>query len=114
MVGARMQIWRTVKRAVRATIPPAFFLSLVAYFGWNVAHGDRGLMAYALRQQMLVGAQADLARAQTEQQQWDLKVAGLRANHIDRDALDQQARDRLNLADPADLVVPFPGKKKLF
>ncbi len=109
-----MQIWRAIKRAVRAIVPPAFFLSLVAYFGWNVAHGDRGLLAYAQRQQMLATAQADLARAQAEQQVWQRRVDGLRPSHIDRDALDQQVRATLNLADPADIIVPFNGKQKLF
>jgi cell division protein FtsB len=109
-----MQIWRTLKRAVRAMIPPAFFLSLVAYFAWNVTHGDRGLVAYVQRQQMMFSVKADLARAQAEQATWEHKVAGLRATHIDRDALDQQARANLNLADPADIIVPFSGKQKLF
>jgi hypothetical protein len=56
----------------------------------------------------------DLAQAQAERDSWERRVAGLRANHIDPDSLDERARAMLNLADPADIVVPYAAKDKLF
>jgi cell division protein FtsB len=109
-----MSFGRALKRKVKAAIAPVIFLSLVGYFGWNATHGDRGLMAYSQRQALLKEAQDDLAQAQAERDTWERRVAGLRANHIDPDSLDERARAMLNLADPGDIVVPYAVKEKLF
>jgi cell division protein FtsB len=109
-----MQVGRVLKRKARAAIAPVIFLSLVAYFAWNATHGDRGLMAYAQRQVLLKQAQDDLSQAQADRDSWERRVAGLRSNHIDPDALDERARSMLNLADPNDIVVPYGPNDKLF
>jgi cell division protein FtsB len=95
-------------------IPPVLFLLLASYFGWNAMRGDHGLRSYALRRQQLVTAQAELAAAQAERDAWEIRVAGLRANHIDPDTLDERARAMLNLADPNDVVVPYGEANKLY
>ncbi len=107
-----MAVGRELKRRVKAAIAPSVFLALVAYFGWNAMQGDRGLKAYAARAQDLVVAQSQLAQAQAEQAAWERRVAALRTNRLDVDALDERARAVLNLADPNDIVVPYgPGGK---
>jgi len=40
-----MSIATTIKRRLRAAIPPVIFLLLAVYFGWNAMRGDRGLVA---------------------------------------------------------------------
>jgi cell division protein FtsB len=105
---------RALKRRAKAVIAPLIFLSLVGYFCWNATHGDHGLQAYSQRQGLLKQAQDDLAKAQADRDAWERRVAGLRSNHIDPDALDERARAMLNLADPADIVVPYPPDQKLF
>jgi cell division protein FtsB len=97
-----------LKRAVQSAIPPLLFLSLTAYFGWNALRGQHGLRAYAAREQMLVRARATLADAEAERDRAESQAAGLRTAHIDPDTLDERARAMLNLADPADIVVPLP------
>jgi cell division protein FtsB len=109
-----MPFVREVKRRIKLAIPPAIFLALTAYFGWNATQGDRGLKEYAKRQQDLVAAQADLASAQAEQDEWSRRVASLSTNHLDLDSLDERARAMLNLADPNDIVVPYGQGKKLY
>jgi cell division protein FtsB len=109
-----MQFGREVKRRLKAIAAPVVFLSVVAYFGWNVVKGDHGLVAYAQRQALLAQAQQELARAQAEHDAWELRVAGLRSNHIDADALDERARAMLNLADPSDTIVPYSSANRLF
>lgn len=109
-----MNIVRTAQRAVQAMIPPVLFLSLAGYFGWNATRGEHGLRSYAMRQNQLVTAKAELAAAEAERESWEIRVAGLRANHIDPDTLDERARAMLNLADPSDLVVPYGQANKLF
>ena len=109
-----MSFGRALRRKARAAIAPCVFLSLVAYFLWNATHGDRGLIAYAERQSLLKQAQAELAKAEAERDASERRVAGLRSNHIDPDTLDERARAMLNLAEPADVIVPYPPKDKLF
>ncbi len=109
-----MRFGREIKRRLRAVVAPLIFLSLVGYFGWNAVQGNHGLVAYAQRQELLAQAQADEARAQTERDAWERRVAGLRARHIDADALDERARAMLNLADPSDIIVPYGPADRLF
>ena len=109
-----MGIGREIKRRIYAAVAPTIFLALIAYFAWNAGQGDRGLRSYATREELLKAMQADLAKAEAERDGWERRVAGLRSNHLDRDTLDERARAMLNLADPADIVVPYGPKDRLF
>ncbi len=109
-----MRFMRSVKRGAIAMIAPTVFLSLTGYFAWNATRGDHGLKTYAVRRTQLVLANKERAAAEAELDIWETRVAGLRANHIDPDTLDERARAMLNLADPADLVVPYGPGKNLF
>ena len=111
--GAEMSVVRTIKRAVKAAIPPLLFLSLTAYFGWSATQGDHGLATLAERQRLLKQAEAERAAAEAEQQTWERRVAAL-GSHIDRDMLDERARAMLNLADPNDIVIPYGAKDRLY
>lgn len=99
---------------VRALLPPASFIAIAVYFAWSATQGDRGLDAYRQRQQLALQAQADLARARAEQQRWEKRVDGLMPAHVDKDALDERARALLNRSDPADIIVPWNTKERLF
>ena len=68
----------------------------------------------AQRQALLQQAIEERDTAQTERDMWDRRVSGLRASHLDPDTLDERARAMLNLADPSEVIVPFPGKDRLF
>lgn len=105
---------RTVKRGVKAALPPMLFLLLSWYFGWNAVNGDHGLHATQARKQDLVLAKADLQRAESERVDWEKRVAGLQTSHLDPDTLDERARAMLNMAEPNDIVVPYTKDKRLF
>jgi cell division protein FtsB len=109
-----MAFGRELKRRTKAAIAPAVFLAITAYFGWSATQGNHGLVAYAQRQELLRQADAEHAAAQAERDSWEQRVAGLRANHLDPDTLDERARAMLNLADPADVIVPYTAKDRLF
>ncbi len=109
-----MFLQRAVKRRVKGIVAPAVFLSLFAYFAWNVTQGDRGLEAYAQRQGLLRQAQAELSKAERERDGWERRVAGLRNQHVDRDTLDERARAMRNMVDPSDIVVSYSPKERLF
>jgi cell division protein FtsB len=109
-----MAFGREIKRRLKAAVAPLVFLALVGYFGWNAAQGNHGLVAYAQRHELLAQAQADQAAALAERDAWERRVAGLRARHIDADALDERARAMLNLADPSDIIVSYGPSDRLF
>jgi cell division protein FtsB len=103
-----------LKRRARMMVAPAIFLAITGYFGWNATKGDRGLVAYAQRQELLhqVGGDQDAAKA--ERDGWETRVGGLRARHLDPDTLDERARAMLNLAEPSDVIVKLGSQEKLF
>ncbi|HKM63696.1 MAG TPA: septum formation initiator family protein [Acidisphaera sp.] len=109
-----MAIGRVLKRRVRAALPPVIFLALTAYFGWSATQGDRGLKAYAQRQQLLQQAQLDQAKAEADRDGWERRVAGLRNNHIDRDTLDERARAMLNMTQPSDIIISYGQSDRVF
>ena len=102
-----MALFREARRKAVTALPPALFLSLVGYFVWNVVHGERGLVAYAKRQELLKLKQAELVVANAERDAWERRLGSLRGGRIDRDMLDERARAQLNLVDPDDIVVPY-------
>ncbi len=95
-------------------IAPAIFLSITGYFGWNATQGDRGLVAFAERQDLLRQVNADQDAAKAERDAWQTRVAGLRARHLDPDTLDERARAMLNLAAPNEVIVKLSPQDKLF
>ena len=103
-----------LKRRARMMVAPAIFLAITGYFGWNATKGDRGLVAYAQRQELLHQVVGDQDAAKAERDGWDRRVAGLRAHHLDPDTLDERARAMLNLAEPSDVIVKLSSQEKLF
>ena len=109
-----MSIGREIKRRVKSSIPSLLLLAVAAYFGWSATQGEHGLKKYAEQQDQLVLAKADLAQAESDRGVWERRVTGLRSAHLDPDALEERARQMLNLADAADIVVMYPAGKNLF
>jgi cell division protein FtsB len=109
-----MSLGRELKRRGRMMVAPAIFLAITGYFGWNATQGDRGLVAYAQRQELLRQVIADQTAAKVERDGWDTRVSGLRARHLNPDTLDERARSMLNLAEPNDVIVKLGSQDKLF
>ncbi len=109
-----MALGRDLNRRAKAAIAPLVFLAITGYFGWSATQGNHGLVAFAQRQELLTQADAEHAVALAERDSWERRVAGLRANHLDPDTLDERARAMLNLADPNDVIVPYTAKDRLF
>jgi cell division protein FtsB len=105
---------REIRRRLKAIAMPAFLLALTGIFAWQATQGDHGLIMRERRKTQLAQAEANLAAAKAERDNWERKVAGLTPSHLDKDALDQRARELLNLADPNEIVVQYGPKDKLF
>jgi cell division protein FtsB len=95
-------------------VAPTIFLAITAYFGWNATQGDRGLKAFAQRQDLLRQVVADENAAKAERDGWETRVNGLRARHLDPDTLDERARAMLNLAEPSEVIVKLSAQEKLY
>ena len=106
--------WREVRRQLKSAAMPALLLTLTGVFGWQATQGDHGLIMRERRKTQLAQAEANLAAAKAERDSWARKAAGLTASHLDKDALDQRARELLNMADPSEIVVQYGPKDKLF
>ncbi len=105
---------REVRRQLKSAAIPAFLLGLTAIFAWQATQGAHGLIMREKRNTELAQAEANLVAARVERDMWQRKVAGLTPSHLDRDALDQRARELLNLAAPNEIVVQYGPRNKLF
>ena len=109
-----MAFKRALKRYFRIVLAPAVFLTLAVFFGWSATQGNRGLVAYAQREDLLRQLRVDQMEARAERDAWERRVSGLRASHLQLDTLDERARAMLNLAEPNDIVVQYGPKDKMF
>lgn len=100
---------REIKNRFLALIPPAIFLGITWYFAWNSIHGARGLEAQAAERAQLAQAKLQFAAVDAQRAMWETKIADLSNQSIAPDMLETQARQVLNLASPADLVVQLPA-----
>jgi cell division protein FtsB len=81
---------------------------LIGYFGVNAYSGNHGLKAKEDLDQQIGTLSADLDRLKRERAQWERRVALLRADRLDPDMLDQQARMLLDYVAPNDLTLMLP------
>lgn len=103
--------WR---RRARAGVAPLIFLALTGYFVLNALEGPHGLLEYVADRARLETAQKQNAAVEADRQQWEIRVAALRTDHLDADMLDERARAMLNLVNPTDIVVFYAPSKKLY
>jgi cell division protein FtsB len=105
---------RFLKRVFQAIAMPCLFLALTGYAGWNVMHGDLGLIAKQQRIADIAAARAELARAEADRDAMERRVAGMRSERLDRDQLEERARSLLNLVGRDEIVVPYGAGRRLF
>lgn len=103
-----------VARKLRAAVLPVLLLGTSGYFVWHAVHGERGLIARDIRQERLRDVRQELARVQGDLEAVERRVAGLRGDRLDRDQLDERARQLLNLVDKNEIVVPYDPAQRLF
>jgi cell division protein FtsB len=109
-----MSLGRALKRRVRDALPPLCFAALCGYFAWHAMHGDFGLEARERRLAEIAQAQQILARVTAEREALQRRVDGLRGEELDRDQLDERARQLLNMVGRDELVVPYEPGRRLY
>jgi cell division protein FtsB len=82
---------------------------LIGYFGVNAYNGNRGLRAKQDIDQQIAALTAELNSLQIERDAWDRSIKLLKAPTIDRDLLDERARELLDYAAPDELILRING-----
>ncbi|WP_374448483.1 septum formation initiator family protein [Stella sp.] len=100
-----MSIRRDFGRVMRMGVAPALGVAVIGYFAYHLVHGDRGLVAWRDLSERIRTTEAEARQVAGERQEIERRVALLRPDSLDRDMLDERAREVLNLAHPDDLVI---------
>jgi cell division protein FtsB len=103
-----------IGRRLRAAMLPAAFLACCGYFVWHAVHGERGLLAKDERQLRIATAITERDRVQGELAAMERRVQGLRGERLDRDQLDERARQLLNMVGRDEIVVPYGPERRLY
>ncbi len=77
----------------------------MGYFAYHAVEGDYGLFALGKLKDRVASLQAELAIARAEREQMERHVALMRPESLDRDMIDERAREALNMADAKDIVI---------
>jgi len=100
---------RTRLRSI--VLPIALYLVLgVAsfYLVWGASNGEHGLKAKKTFDAEAVELKAQLAKLKAERARWELRVASLRPESVDRDLLDEDAHALLDRVGKDEVVI-FTG-----
>lgn len=101
-----MTATRQRKRSkLKRLILPAVAVVYLAYFGFWAFHGHYGIWAKTRFESEAAGLKTELADLTSQRTALERRVTLLRAESVDQDLLDEQARQALNLLQPNDLVV---------
>lgn len=95
-------------------IPLLFHLfagAVGGFFVWHAFHGERGVAADIETRRQMAEIEAKLKDVRAEKADWQKRVDLLRGPVVDRDLLDEEARNLLNRVSKSDLVVILPQNK---
>ena len=81
------------------------------YLVWGASNGEHGLKAAAKFDVEAIELKAQLAGLKDERARWELRVASLRPESIDKDLLDEEAHAQLDRV-AKDEVIIFTGANK--
>jgi cell division protein FtsB len=98
-----------IRRGVRSVfVTLALYLvsgAAVAYFMFHAQHGARGLEARGTLQESLREMEAELASLTTERKSWEQRLSLVRDEAVDRDILEEHARDALGRVHRNDVIL---------
>ncbi|MDA1100066.1 MAG: septum formation initiator family protein [Proteobacteria bacterium] len=97
-----------MRRSLRRAITPCLGFCALIYFGYHTIQGDRGVIAYLRLSAKLERVETALQASQEIRLALVHRVSLLRPENLDRDMLDEQARQMLGLAHPHDVVIYIP------
>jgi cell division protein FtsB len=89
----------------RPLLLPFCSLLIMGYFAYHAVEGDYGLFALGKLRDRVASLEAELATARGERERMESHVALMRPESLDKDMIDERAREALNMADAKDIVI---------
>lgn len=102
-----MVLMLEIRRRARHAIGPLIGAAAVAYFGFHMVQGERGLIAWWHLTREIAKAEATAQTIAAERAEMEHRVALLRPESIDPDMLEERARLMLNVGRPDERVIPL-------
>lgn len=90
---------------LRPYVPIAILAALIFYFGFQALTGDRGLLTWESRDEILAARTAELKKLQAQRADLEARARLLRDDSLSKDLLEERARSLLGLSDPRDYVI---------
>jgi cell division protein FtsB len=84
---------------------PFCCLLILGYFAFHAVEGDYGLYALGKLNDRVASLQAALEAVRAERAGMEAHVALMRPESLDRDMIDERAREALNMSDAKDIVI---------
>lgn len=103
-----MVVRRRFKGLFLTAMAYAVGAGLVAYFLHNAEIGNRGMLAKQVLKIQIHGVNQELDAERAETKEWERRLALLRAEHVDRDLLEERTRILLGRVHKNDVVVVGP------
>ena len=90
---------------IRPLLLPFSCLLIMGYFAYHAVEGDYGLFALGKLQGRASSLEEELRAARHEREKMESHVALMRPESLDKDMIDERAREALNMADAKDIVI---------
>lgn len=90
---------------VRPLLLPLCCLFILSYFAYHAVEGDYGLFALGKLTERVALLDTELREVRTKRERMERHVQLMRPESLDRDMIDERARQALNMADAKDLVI---------
>ena len=90
---------------IKPLLLPACCLLILGYFAYHAVEGDYGLFALGKLRDRETALIAELRTIEADRARLERYVALMRPESLDKDVIDERARQALNMADPKDIVI---------
>jgi cell division protein FtsB len=90
---------------IKPLLMPACCLLILGYFAYHSVEGDYGLFALGKLKDREAALQVELAGVREDRDRLERYVALMRPASLDKDVIDERARQALSMVDSKDLVV---------
>lgn len=98
-----------IRRRLRSILLPLLLYavsgSVSSYFVWHAVNGERGLKTKEEYRKVMAGLISENADLRAEREQYERRISMMRAEAVERDILEEEARVQLGRVHKSDVVV---------
>lgn len=100
-----MSTRQTKQSKLKPLLVPVCCLFVLGYFAYHGVEGAYGLFALGKLNERVAALETELDEVRSERKQMEAHVALMRPESVDKDMVDERARQALNMADTKDIVI---------